>query len=483
MFLIKANADGWVTIKGVHVYIGPSGRIDKGPAKFIGSRPEDLGVKTPSKNSTKGASSKSTGGSKSTTKKSTKKTGGSSTKKTSSSEGSTSKNVKIPNPDSSAKKEVDNQIEGHRFRRETIARYAGIDFNKKEGTYIDRKTGKEIPPKDASTIIDGVAEKLNLTKKGDDNYRKVSGEPLHTSKTSKKSSTGKKELSPTEKYRKENNIPKNVEIHMPQANQQGRSESKKSDEFKVDKDSKKMFRDHYKEGDKIHQIDMEVAAGVEMDIFEGAFDVDTGRKLSTKEANDRMDSVAKQLGVHLDKDGNWVKGSSPKSNSKSVSGSSKNNSSSKSGSYPSDLKSDYQRELYDKNLKAGMSKELAKEIAILDSKDEFTGSIEGLGSRKNSQNQNKSSDRVSSTGEKYPSSVKTTEEKRAYTRARNDGLGKKEAETFAKGTEKIAIGGFTPAMNKKLNEYIDKGYSTEEAVDKVAGQWGYGLGTHKGMFR
>lgn len=40
--IIKAYAEGWVTINGVHVYISNLGKIKKGPAKFIGSTLDDL---------------------------------------------------------------------------------------------------------------------------------------------------------------------------------------------------------------------------------------------------------------------------------------------------------------------------------------------------------------------------------------------------------------------------------------------------------
>ena len=40
--IIKARAEGWVTINGVHVYISNLGKIKKGPAKFIGSTIDDL---------------------------------------------------------------------------------------------------------------------------------------------------------------------------------------------------------------------------------------------------------------------------------------------------------------------------------------------------------------------------------------------------------------------------------------------------------
>ena len=44
MFLMKAYADAgsWVTINGTHVLIGASGKIVKGPAKFIGSTVEEI---------------------------------------------------------------------------------------------------------------------------------------------------------------------------------------------------------------------------------------------------------------------------------------------------------------------------------------------------------------------------------------------------------------------------------------------------------
>lgn len=43
MFLvIKAYAEGWVTINGVHVYIDYKGTVKKGPSKFVGSNINDL---------------------------------------------------------------------------------------------------------------------------------------------------------------------------------------------------------------------------------------------------------------------------------------------------------------------------------------------------------------------------------------------------------------------------------------------------------
>ena len=48
MFLMKAYADAgsWVTINGTHVLIGASGKIVKGPAKFIGSTIEEISNKS-----------------------------------------------------------------------------------------------------------------------------------------------------------------------------------------------------------------------------------------------------------------------------------------------------------------------------------------------------------------------------------------------------------------------------------------------------
>lgn len=94
MFLfIKAYADGWVTINGVHVFIGPKGKITKGPAKFIGSTVNDISKPKKSvaerkeqlkkKYDDKVSGSKASGSKSKTTTKSTKsssstKSGGSS---------------------------------------------------------------------------------------------------------------------------------------------------------------------------------------------------------------------------------------------------------------------------------------------------------------------------------------------------------------------------------------------------------------------
>ena len=42
MTIKSMSAGRWVTINGCHVFIGASGKITKGPAKFIGSTVEDL---------------------------------------------------------------------------------------------------------------------------------------------------------------------------------------------------------------------------------------------------------------------------------------------------------------------------------------------------------------------------------------------------------------------------------------------------------
>ena len=51
----SSSVGSWVTINGVHVLIGANGKITKGPARFIGSKVEDLpgGKSTTTKTSTK----------------------------------------------------------------------------------------------------------------------------------------------------------------------------------------------------------------------------------------------------------------------------------------------------------------------------------------------------------------------------------------------------------------------------------------------
>ena len=156
----KSSGDGnWVTINGVHVLIGANGKITKGPAKFIGSRVEDLpGGKNTGKN-LKASSTKST----STTKKTTTKSGGTSKSTTSKTRTNTSNSTKS---DTNISKMSDKELISE------FKKVSGKLDGKLDGTYTggfdnfskSLSLGKELRKRGYDTSPNGDLNKMKFEK-------------------------------------------------------------------------------------------------------------------------------------------------------------------------------------------------------------------------------------------------------------------------------------------------------------------------------
>ncbi len=181
----SSSSDGrWVTINGVHVFIGASGKITKGPAKFIGSKVDDL--KGQKMSDEKKAQLKAKyGDKKKSTSTTTSKSSGT-TKKTTPTKSTTSKTTGTKSTTSKSKDPLDIAIKN--AEKKYGAKVKEADIRREYRALTGRGLASDVrvlPPKAKQTKSTTTKKSTGYTEKYSGKSTKEVQSALGTSKMTK----------------------------------------------------------------------------------------------------------------------------------------------------------------------------------------------------------------------------------------------------------------------------------------------------------
>ena len=454
-FTIKAYAassggDHWVTINGTHVLIGDSGKIKKGPDKFIGSTVAEMKKAT---NTSKSSTSKTTKKTATTKKEATKSGSAKSAKKEDNKSNDTffdKKNLK------SVDKEVKEFAGYYKEMGKTssddidpidMSTLTGVEINEITGKAYDIDTGRALTTAEANARADYVSQqfdKIFNNDKANKGGGSKSTEPQLSDRAKAIKDRG-------EKYKNKSISELNSTIET----------------------AKKEMAKHERGTPEYKDAQLNVLALLKVR------DDKTYSSLTKEQqyqfaGRDVRNSLNKEVADTL----NRTKISEPKLPKKSASTSKTATTNSTTGTkYPSGITTPAQKRAYTRAVNSGMSTTDAKKSALGKSttaKSTTTKTTTKSTAKATTKTSTAPVKKTTSTTKKTTAKASTTK-KTATKKA--EPKGKYTADNIPQ------VAGASKSIMKRTANLMNRGVSYDDAFDSALRSAGYGIGTRRGMFR
>lgn len=205
----------------------------------------------------------------------------------------------------------------------------------------------------------------------------------------------------------------------------------------------------------LDSTDLETLTGVAIDYEKGPIDIETGKSVPIEVANARADYV-------LNKFDEIVNGRLNKSTS--TSSQNKTESKSSDSKYPSGIETTAQKRAYTRAINSGMSSSEAKDSAL------------GKATS-NAQKYKSSFDKATTTSTMSQFYTKSSGSTKTKSTTRKTSSGKYNANNIPQ------VAGASKGVMRKTADYMNKGFSYDDAFDRALQDAGFGIGGRRGGFR